>query len=380
MLDASDESSSTRSVQLFKLLDEEIESSRDHKMRKAMAEGKKHVQRTMKYLAWGSTLLMYVFGPCAGVLAGMAVQQRMRLDPELQWETWPLFNQRFITLRLWLFVVFVSQFAVSLLFLTIQLFAVESHLNFLLAKRLAIMLGNPREHFGRWEGVTVAAEYDAQYTLLTSTYDNMSGDWQSLLVIAIVISHAGAVAWVVHFFSFPDNDNICSNEAVQVLSVQLLLFYLVTMAPFLSLFRAPYSQEAMPVLSTAVRKGTSERFDWGSESGGAAGRMQLIIYMRSNPVAWRIFGVNITLSGGRCLALAVFCADVAMVIWRFRANGGLSDSGGWAALFRDLSSPDKGWGAFMYLTIAVAVFGGFLIGKGGDDAEGRPRAALQGKV
>ena len=40
MLDASDESSSTRSVQLFKLLDEEIESSRDHKMRKAMAEGK----------------------------------------------------------------------------------------------------------------------------------------------------------------------------------------------------------------------------------------------------------------------------------------------------------------------------------------------------
>ena len=171
MLDASDESSSTRSVQLFKLLDEEIESSRDHKMRKAMADGKKHVQRTMKYLAWGSTLLMYVFGPCAGVLAGMAVQQRMRLDPELQWENWPVFNQRFITLRLWLFVVFVSQFAVSLLFLTIQLFAVESHLNFLLAKRLAIMLGNPREHFGRWEGVTVAAEYDAQYTLLTSTYD-----------------------------------------------------------------------------------------------------------------------------------------------------------------------------------------------------------------
>ena len=49
MLDASDESSSTRSVQLFKLLDEEIESSRDHKMRKAMADGKKHVQRTMKY-------------------------------------------------------------------------------------------------------------------------------------------------------------------------------------------------------------------------------------------------------------------------------------------------------------------------------------------
>ena len=240
MLDASDESSSTRSVQLFKLLDEEIESSRDHKMRKAMADGKKHVQRTMKYLAWGSTLLMYVFGPCAGVLAGMAVQQRMRLDPELQWENWPVFNQRFITLRLWLFVVFVSQFAVSLLFLTIQLFAVESHLNFLLAKRLAIMLGNPREHFGRWEGVTVAAEYDAQYTLLTSTYDNMSGDWQSLLAIAIVISHAGAVAWVVHFFSFPDNDDICSNEAVQVIPTPSYLLDRISpiFAPFFLVFCA----------------------------------------------------------------------------------------------------------------------------------------------
>ena len=84
--------------------------------------------------------------------------------------------------------------------------------------------------------------------------------------------------------------------------------------------------------------------------------------------------------GGDAPRRVLLCADVAMVLWRFRANGGLSDSGGWAALFRDLSSPDTGWGAYMYLTIAVAVFGGFLIGQGGDDAEGRPRAALQGKV
>jgi len=176
-----------------------------------------------------------------------------------------------------LFVVFVSQFAVSLLFLTVQLFAVESHLNALLAKRLAVMLANPREHFGRWEGVTVAVEYDAQYTLLTSTYDNMSADYESMLTISIVVSHAGAVAWLVHFFSFPDSPKVCSYEACQVLSIQLLMFYLVTMAPFLCIFKAPYAQSAASTLLTAVRKGPSERFDWDSGGNGAAGRMQLIM-------------------------------------------------------------------------------------------------------
>ena len=92
-----------------------------------------------RYLAWGSTILMYAFGPCAGVVAGMAVQQRMQTHDEheaaIQWET--KFGRVFITLRLWLFIVFISQFAIALLFLTIQLFAVESHLNFLLAKRYA---------------------------------------------------------------------------------------------------------------------------------------------------------------------------------------------------------------------------------------------------
>lgn len=83
---------------------------------------------------------MYVFGPCAGVVAGMAIQQRMQHaggenEAVIQWAS--EFGRIFITLRLWLFVVFISQFAVSLLFLTIQLFAVESHLNLLLAKRCA---------------------------------------------------------------------------------------------------------------------------------------------------------------------------------------------------------------------------------------------------
>ena len=36
------------------------------------------------------------------------------------------------------------------------------------------MLGNPWEHFRRWDGNAMAAEFDTQYSLLTSTYDNMS--------------------------------------------------------------------------------------------------------------------------------------------------------------------------------------------------------------
>ena len=57
----------------------------------------------------------------------MAAQQRMQRDAggnedPISWES--EFGRVFITLRLWLFVVFISQFAVSLLFLTIQLFAV----------------------------------------------------------------------------------------------------------------------------------------------------------------------------------------------------------------------------------------------------------------
>ena len=68
----------------------------------------------------------------------------------------------------------------------------------------------------------------------------MSGDWQSLLAIAIVISHAGAVAWVVHFFSFPDNDDICSNEAVQVIPTPSHLLDRISpiVAPFFLVFCA----------------------------------------------------------------------------------------------------------------------------------------------
>ena len=37
------------------------------------------------------------------------------------------------------------------------------------------MLGNPWEHFRRFrDGNALDAEFDAQYSLLTSTYDNMS--------------------------------------------------------------------------------------------------------------------------------------------------------------------------------------------------------------
>ena len=73
---------------------------------------------------------------------------------------------------------------------------------------------------------------------------------------------------------------------MEVLSVQLLFFYLISMAPFLAAgFSAPYSQSASSTLLAAVRKGSSERFDWvvGDEAqsttggGGAQGRMQLIM-------------------------------------------------------------------------------------------------------
>ena len=110
MLDASEQSTSARSVQLWKLLDEELESSRDHKMRVSMATGRDNTITTMKYLAWASTLVMYVFGPVCGVVAGMAVQQRMEADDDIQFQG--MFGRVFLTLRLWLFVVFVSQFAV----------------------------------------------------------------------------------------------------------------------------------------------------------------------------------------------------------------------------------------------------------------------------
>jgi hypothetical protein len=368
ILNAAESSSSARSVQLFNILDEEIESSRDRKMREALRKGKEAVRRSMKWLAWVSTLVMYVFGPCVGVIAGMAVQQRLFSETSFQWnqEEWtdtflgPDFAQTFITLRLWLFVVFISQFAVSLLFLTIQLFAVESHLNYLLALRLSVMLGNPREHLARWEGVTVASEFDAQYTLLTSTYHNMSQDWQTMLVIALFTSHAGATLWLIHFFSFPNDESICSEQAVMTLSIQLFFFYMISMAPFIGMFDAPYAQSAHSTLRHALRHGTSERFDWVDDNSGASGRMQLIVYMQSNPVAWCVFGSEITLFGGRVGAAVLFLVDVVLVVWQYQANDGLSDSGNWTKLRADFTASDSGWGAWLYIMIASAVFAGAL--------------------
>lgn len=114
-------------------------------------------------------------------------------------------------------------------------------------------------------------------------------NWQWMLVIGIGTSHAGAIIWIEHFFSFPDSDKICSKEAVQILSVQLLCFYIISMAPFIA-FRtsAPYSQSAAPSLLAAVCKGSSERFDWvvrgdegqHSDGSGVQGRMQLVMCAR----------------------------------------------------------------------------------------------------
>jgi hypothetical protein len=48
--------------------------------------------------------------------------------------------------------------------------------------------------------------------------------------------------------------------------------------------------------------------------------------MQSNPVVWKIFGLTISLVGGRCLAAAVLMADVAFVLWGYFENNGLSKS------------------------------------------------------
>ena len=106
-----------------------------------------------------------------------------------------------------------------------------------------------------------------------------------MLAIGVGTAHAGAIAWIVNFFSFPDSDMICSQLAVQMLCIQLVVFYVISMAPFLAFgFSAPYAQSAAPLLLAAVRKGSSERFDWvasgqkGQRNGvaGVQGRMQLI--------------------------------------------------------------------------------------------------------
>ena len=48
ILDASEQSASARSVQLWRMLDEELESSRDHEMRTAMHTGRSNITKTMK--------------------------------------------------------------------------------------------------------------------------------------------------------------------------------------------------------------------------------------------------------------------------------------------------------------------------------------------
>lgn len=47
MLEATEESTSARSLQLLKLVDSELENSRDHNMRKAMEKGRDQISKTM---------------------------------------------------------------------------------------------------------------------------------------------------------------------------------------------------------------------------------------------------------------------------------------------------------------------------------------------
>jgi hypothetical protein len=88
--------------------------------------------------------------------------------------------------------------------------------------------------------------------------------------------------------------------------------------------------------------------------------MQLIVYMLSNPVVWRVFGSEITVFSGRVGAAVVFLIDMVLVVWQYKVHGGLSDSGSWTKLGADVTTPHSGWGAWLYIIIAFAVFAGAL--------------------
>lgn len=57
ILEASEQSTSARSVQLWKLVDEELQNSRDHKMRTSMDIGRVKISKTMKCVWNKSTWL-----------------------------------------------------------------------------------------------------------------------------------------------------------------------------------------------------------------------------------------------------------------------------------------------------------------------------------
>ena len=159
-MDVVDAVSTERSLQLYSMLLSEQQRNSDPRMRVKLQVGFEHMRVTMKWLAIFSVAMCYIGGPLAGTVGGMVVQQRMQedraaladavnsshaacsqescnngvdLSADTQTteeiaaiaaehaESWVLqFGQVFIILRLWLHMIFISQFGVSLLFLTIQ--------------------------------------------------------------------------------------------------------------------------------------------------------------------------------------------------------------------------------------------------------------------
>ena len=58
---------------------------------------------------------------------------------------------------------------------------------------------------------------------------------------------------VVHFFSYTASSQVCTFQAVSVLSIQLVVFWFVTMSPFLGIFPARFAQSANDELQRTVR-------------------------------------------------------------------------------------------------------------------------------
>lgn len=205
-----------RSLQLYRMLEDEGNNNRDKELRKILKEGFKQARLIMKWLAYFSCVVIFILGPVAGIVGGVVEQQYMFADAAFVYDVdgsqggaaaRHLDSMRvFFFLRLWLHMVFVSQFVVSLLFLTIQLFTVESLLNCLLAKRLCRMLWRPVIHFDRDEDGSGRKLFNMEYDMLVQTLETLSSDWSSLLTLSIVICHAYAVGWMIHFFSIAKFD------------------------------------------------------------------------------------------------------------------------------------------------------------------------------
>eukprot|EP01044_Picomonas_judraskeda_P003652 COSAG03_NODE_305_length_9164_cov_3.264093_9_plen_142_part_00 len=89
MLDASEQSTSARSVQLWKLVDEELQNSRDHKMRTAMDIGRGKISKTMKCVWSNLTHTVDSMNRVVSFFSHLLdayIHNQLKFDTECRWE------------------------------------------------------------------------------------------------------------------------------------------------------------------------------------------------------------------------------------------------------------------------------------------------------